>query len=191
MQVHINQYMYYFAFKICSRFSLCLEYTPTIDFAAFDEHRSRPSLNFTFSAQLPLPARLLGFLATGSHSTVVLLPQHFIVICLLNCLSFLLGSKFPKGQYHSYLVHHCILCTQTLPGTQLVTQMCVQSQSWKLKLPGAKQSMLLLAGDKRMDSREAKGSGGDMVDQRDPPQSDLLPFNILYLCDLGRNSSND
>lgn len=93
MQVHINQHMNSFAFRICSCYSPCLEYTPILNFAAFDEHLSGPGLNFTFSAQLSVLVRL------STRSPRYLLPwcSLFIVIRLLNCLFFLPGSKFSKG----------------------------------------------------------------------------------------------
>lgn len=59
-----------FAFRVCSCCSLCLEDSLTADFMELDEHLLGPNLNFTFSTQLPLPARLLGFLTTDSHCTV-------------------------------------------------------------------------------------------------------------------------
>lgn len=182
MQVHINQHMNSFAFRICSCYSLCLEYTPILNFAAFDEHLSGPGLNFTFSAQLSVLVRL------STRSPRYWLPwcSLFIVIRLLNCRFFLPGSKFSKGQYHSYLVHHSILRTQTLLSTQSVTQMCVQSSSWNKA--ARDQANRISACWRREASREAKGSGGDMVDLRDPPQSYLLQLNIRYLGDLGETA---
>lgn len=89
MQVQTNQCKHSFAFRICSCCSLCLEFSPTPNFTILDEHLSGFGLNFTFSTQLPLPARL------SVRVPSYWLPQycltapspHFIVICLLYFLS--------------------------------------------------------------------------------------------------------
>ena len=84
---------------ICSCCSLWLEFSPIPHSTGHDVYLSGLSLNFTFSTQLTLPDRLgnlLGFLATGSHSTVWLLPSalHYN---LPNSLSFSVSNKLPEG----------------------------------------------------------------------------------------------
>ena len=89
----------YVPLGLCSCCSLCLEFSPIPHSTGHDVYLSGLSLNFTFSIQLTLPNRLgnlLGFLATGSHSTVWLLPSalHYN---LLNSLSFSVSNKLPAG----------------------------------------------------------------------------------------------